>query len=385
MPYVARIAGILALAALGIAVWFSIVLARADAYFRQATPASVQRAVEIAPRNTDYLALRALQLDYDGADSTALTEKIAALNPYSSAPRIKLGLAAEVQGRSADAEKWLLAAAGVDRQFEPRWTLANFYFRAEKPEGFWKWIRSALEVSYGDRTPAFDLCWRVSSDAGEILNRAIPDRREVTGAYLVYLSRTNRLGAMPDVARRLVAYHDESDLPLLFGACDQLLAARDPAALDVWRLTGQSAPVDIFNGDFASPPLNHGFDWRLIESPGVTHVNLSAPPGHRIAFNGQQPESCSLLRQTLALKPNKLYRLRWESRTAAIKSPSGLEWRVAGQHAALLPSSDWTTGELSLTARESFSDLELVYLRPVGEPRAEGNLELRHVRIEAAQ
>jgi hypothetical protein len=67
-----RIIGAVALAVLGVAVWFSIVLARADAYFRQATPESVQRAVEIAPRNTEYLALRALQLDYDGADSTAV-------------------------------------------------------------------------------------------------------------------------------------------------------------------------------------------------------------------------------------------------------------------------------------------------------------------------
>jgi hypothetical protein len=385
MPYVARIAGIAALAALGIAVWFSIVLARADSYFREATSESVQRAVEIAPRNTGYLALRALQLDYDGADSTALTEKIAALNPFSSAPRIKLGVAAEILGHSASAEKWLLDAAAVDHQFEPRWTLANFYFRAEKSNEFWTWIRSALEVSYGDRTPAFDLCWRVSTDAGEILNRAIPDRREVTAAYLIYLSQTQRLQAIPPVARRLASYHDESDLPLLYGACDQLLAARDAAALDLWKLTGQPAPAGIFNGDFSSPPLNHGFDWRPLALPGVTHVNLNAPAGHRIVFNGQQPESCSLLQQTLSLMSGRRYLVRWEARTAGIKSPSGLEWRVAGQHAALPPSEDWSPGELAVTPREPFTGLELFYQRPVGEPRAEGNVELRHIRMEVAQ
>ena len=379
MPYLARIAGAAALASMGIALWYSTVLARADQYFREATPASVQRAVEIAPRNTEYLALRALQLDYDGADSTALTRKIAALNPYSSAPRIMLGLAAEVRGDSAGAEKWLLDAAGADHQFEPRWTLANFYFRGEKPEQFWKWIRLALDVSYGDRAPAFDLCWRVSTDAGEILNRAIPGRHEVTQAYLVYLSKTNRLGAILAVARRLAAYHDDSDLPILFAACDQLLEAHHPSALDLWQLTGQSAPGNIFNGDFATTPLNHGFDWRPVISPGVAHVDLTAPSGHRIVFTGQQPESCSLLRQTLNVAGP--YVLRWESRTSGIKSPSGLEWRVAGQHAALPPSDDWTTAELAFTPRESFTDLELVYQRPLGEPRAEGNIELRHVLL----
>jgi tetratricopeptide (TPR) repeat protein len=386
---VARIAQIIigaaALAALGVAVWFSIVLARADSYFRQATPASVQRAVEIAPRNTEYLALHALQLDYDGADSTAQTEKIAALNPYSSAPRIKLGLAAEVHGDSPTAEKWLLAAAQVDHQFEPSWTLANFYFRAGKTTGFWTWIHSALEVSYGDRTPAFDLCWRVTSDASEILQRAIPARHEVTAAYLVYLARTNRLAALSAVAQKLAPYHDDADLPLLFGATDQLLAARDPSALDVWKLTGQPVlPSGIFNGDFSSPPLNHGFDWRSLQSAGVTHVHLTAPSGHRIAFNGQQPESCPLLQQTLRLIPGRRYLLRWETRTSGLKSPSGLEWRIAAQHASIPPTDDWTPGELIVTPRDPFNDLQLFYQRPLGEPRAEGNIELRRVHMEAA-
>jgi tetratricopeptide (TPR) repeat protein len=371
----ARITGIAALGALGIAVWFSIVLARADSFFRAATPETVQRAVEIAPWNTEYLALRALQFDYEGADSTAVTEKIARLNPYSSAPRIRLGLAREVSGDFANAERWLLDAASVDHQFEPRWTLANFYFRAAKREQFWAWMRSALEVSYGDRTPAFDLCWRVSADASEILNRAIPDRHEVTGAYLVYLIQKKRLEAILPIARRLAAYRDASDLPLLYGACDQLIEARDPAAIEIWRLAGQATPSGIFNGDFAAAPLNHGFDWRVHETTGVTHV------GHRVAFNGQQPESCSLLEQKLFLVNGRRYRFHWEARTTGIKSPSGLEWRIGDQRAALAPSDDWTPGEMLLTARGAFEVLELDYGRPMGESRTEGNVELRRLRL----
>lgn len=400
MYYISRISGTAALAALGIAVWFSIVLARADFYFRQATPASVDRAVEIAPRNTEYLQLRALQVDYDGGDSRALTERIARLNPDSSAPRIKLGLADEVNGDSAGAERWLLDAANVDHQFEPRWTLANFYFRAgNRKEEFWKWMRAALEVSYGDRTPAFDLCWRVSANADEILRRAIPDRHEVTGAYLVYLSQTKHWDGMRAVARRLAAYRDPADLPLLYGACDELLEDGDPAAIDVWLLTGHTMPSEIFNGDFATSPLNHGFDWRLVESPGVTHVNLDAPSGHRIRLNGQEPESCSLLRQWLSLTAGKRYRLQWEARTAGIKSPSGLEWRIGDQIAGLSPGEDWVAGEVTFAAMSAtapggrgsvsglrqqgtfFSVLELVYRRPVGQARIEGNVELRRIRL----
>ncbi len=353
----------------------------------------MQRATEIAPRNTEYLALRALQLEYDEADAGGLTERIAALNPLSSAPRIRLGLAAEVAGDSARAEMWLLDAARVDHQFEPRWTLANFYFRAGKKTEFWTWMRAALAVSYGDRTPAYDLCWRVSSDGAEILRRAIPDRREVVGSYLVYLlqkkpadSRLPPGLAAPqnivEVARRLAGYRDVSDLPLLFWACDELLAARDPGALEVWVLTGQSAPSGIFNGDFATVPLSHGFDWRAIEARGVAHVNLN--PGHRIALSGQEAETGVLLQQTLNLVAGKRYRLQWESRTAGIKAPSGLEWRVAGQHAVLTPSADWAPGEMTIGATDRFQILEFAYQRPVGESRAEGNVELRHVRLTEA-
>ena len=182
-----------------------------------------------------------------------------------------------------------------------------------------------------------------------------------------------------EVARRLAAYHDASDLPLLFGACDQLLAAHDPAALDVWLLTGESAPSGIFNGDFAKAPLNHGFDWRLIESTGVTHVNLD--PGHRISFSGRQPESCALLRQTVMLVAGKQYRLQWEARTAGIKSPSGLLWQGMAPPHTIFPSAEWTTGETIFTAPENFNLLELSYQRPVGESRAEGSVELRRVRL----
>jgi hypothetical protein len=375
MYYISRITGAFALAALGVAVWFSIVLARADFYFRMG---QVERAIEIAPRNTEYLTQRALQVDYDGGDSRSLGQKIAALNPYSSAPRIRLGLAAELSGDSKGAEQWLLDAARVDHQFEPRWTLANFYFRGNKSEEFWKWMQAAIEVSYGDRTPAYDLCWRVSNDAPEIQRRAIPDRHQVLGSYLVYLSQTKRLEGVPEAARRLAAYHDAADLPLLFGACDQLLLAGDAAALDVWLSAGQTAPSGIFNGDFDTPPLNHGFDWKPIESPGVTHVS-----SNRISLGGQEGEACSLLQQTLMLAAGKRYRLQWEARTSGIKSPSGLEWRVAGQRATLLPSEDWTPAEVAFNAKERFELLELAYRRPVGEARAEGNIELRHIRLVA--
>ena len=161
MYHAGRILGGLALLALCVAAWFAIRFARADSEFRSGTIDSVARAAILAPVDSVYLSTRALQIEYAGGDPDPVLQEIARINPAASAPRLRLGLDAEARGDLAAAERWLVDAAQVDRQYEPRWTLANFYFRQsngrrKSSDDFWKWIRSALEVSYGDRGAAFD-------------------------------------------------------------------------------------------------------------------------------------------------------------------------------------------------------------------------------------
>lgn len=381
MYYASRIAGIIALAGLLAATWFSIRLARADALFRTHDPESVARAVALAPGNTEYLLFRALQVDYDGGDPAPLLERAAELNPLSSTPRIRLGLAAEVRGDYALAETQLLSAARIDRQFEPRWTLANFYFRRGNADQFWTWMREALEVSYGDRRPAFDLCWRIGGDAAEILSRAIPERHEVIGAYLGYLLETRRVTAVSPVARKLAAANQAADTALLLAACDALIDAKEAAeAGELWRAMGYSLPVT-----FAAPRLGAGFDWRPIESPGIAHTAVDQPrPMHRITLSGRQPESCELLRRIETLRAGGRYTLRWEARTQGLGSQSGIAWKIGGERAPLVSSESSSAGKLAFTAPSDLTALTLIYERPPGEARAEGSVEVWNVTIVPA-
>jgi len=369
--------------------WLSIRMAAADAAFRLRTSESVAKAVELTPRNTEYLLTRALQLDYAGSDSTAMLQRAADLNPLSSAPRIRLGLAAEVRGDPALAEKWLLAAARVDRQFEARWTLANFYYRQDHVPEFWRWMRQALRVSYGDRTPAFDLCWRASTDPTEILDRAIPDEHGVVAAYLGYLlagaaSEPNKMAAVGPVALKLTAMGEGNDRPALFAACDALInAGNAEAARALWRAMGFPKLDGVVHPDFEVPQVGHGFDWRMTEVPGIVQTDLDQPRAmHRVALNSRQPQSCELLRQVLSLEPQTAYTLHWEARTNGIGSPTGIEWRISGASAAIPAGSEAASGELDFTAASDLVPLSLNYDRPPGEPRAEGSVELWHVRVE---
>jgi tetratricopeptide (TPR) repeat protein len=377
--YARRIFAVAMLFVLAIAAEYSIRLALADAAFRKRTPQSVARALEILPDQAGYLLFRAQQMDYDGENSTALLERAARMNPLSSAPRIRLGLASEVHGDFSGAEKWLLNAARVDRQFEPRWTLANFYFRRGRTAEFWNWMRAALEVSYGDRSLAFDLCWRVSQNAEEVLAHAIPERHEVVAAYLYYVM-DRRHEAVSAAALKLAQLHDGSDVPELETACDLLIdAGKFAEARELWGQMGHSQIGLIANGDFAAEPSGHGFDWRPSPAQGLAY--LAQPDSYRITFSGKQPESTELLRQFVVLQPGKLYSLRWEARTQGFALPSGIEWMAGAIHAKLEEATDWRAGVIDFKAETAVLPITLAYHRPAGQARAEGSVEIRAVSL----
>ncbi len=373
--------GAVSLIALAAAAWWSIRLARGDAAFRNRSPEQVARAVELAPGNSDYLSTLALQAEYTGQDPTPLLEQLAAEHPRSSAPRIRLGLAAEFRGDVQQADRWLQEAYSVDHQFETRWTLANFYFRQGRADDFWKWIRSALEMSYGDRGAAFDLCWQMTGDPQTILDRAIPERREVVASYLGYVLQRHRVNAIASAANLLAKLRTPDDLPLLYVAADALLeAGQGRAAEDLWVALGNSRPSGVTHPNFEMPAAGHGFDWRIVETPGVTHTSLAESSGHRVRFNGHQPESCELFRQVLGgLRPGSRYVLQWESRTQEIASPTGLEWRIGSRGAAITASEEWSTGRMTFVPDSEEATLVLTYKRPEGQVRTEGQLDLRRV------
>ncbi len=374
-----RIFAVAALFVIVISAVYSIRLAMADAAFRKHTPEGVERALQISPNNVSYLLLRALQLEYDGADSTALLERAARAAPLSSAPRIRLGLAAEARGDVSDAEKWLLDAARVDRQFEPRWTLANFYFREERPSEFWKWMRAALEVSYGDRRLAFELCWRMTQNPDEILTRGIPAQHDVLATYLAFVQDQHREAAGA-AALKLAALHNPVDASLLEASCDLLLdSGKVSEALEIWKQLGHLKAGLITNGGFMTEPSGHGFDWRPAHPPGVT--DLQIPGAHRIVLSGKEPESCELLRQIVVLEKGKLYSLTWEARTKDFGAPTGIQWSAGSANGVIERAEDWRAGGLAFKAEAPATPIKLEYQRPMGQARAEGRIEIRKVSL----
>src|SRR4029079_15733325 len=170
-------------------------------------------------------------------------------------------------------------------------------------------MRAALNISYGDRRLAYELCWRMTQDPDEIAALGIPPQHDVLAPYLIYVLEHHH-EAVGRAAITLAALHNRDDVSLLESACDFLIEQGKVAeARELWAHLGRQSAGLIADGDFAKEPRGHGFDWRPAHSQGITHVQVSG--ALRVLLSGTQPESCELLRQYVALEPGYWYSLRW--------------------------------------------------------------------------
>ena len=309
--------------------FYALRLGYAEYLFRSGRPESMARAATLSPQNADYQA-RLDRLD-----------RAVRLNPYLSAAWIELGMRAEAAGDFTRAEAALREAARVDRTFDPRWTLANYYFRRQNWDEFWKWIRAAAEMSYGDRSALFGLCWRATSDPVTILALAIPGDRGVLAAYVSYLAHSQHFEAAPAAAYRWLPLAAKEDVPALLELCDLFIekTPATPDALRIWNALIErgwlpyqrldaAGGYSLSNGVFRMSPLSHGFDWRLPSAPGVRAVWTESPSGLSIALDGHEQEGTDLLAEWMPVLTSSAYEVSTLARAEDIAAGSGLRLKI---------------------------------------------------------
>lgn len=385
----------LALAA-ALAAYWSARLAFAALLYDRETPRDTQRAAALAPGNARY-TLASAQLAEDRAET--LLHSVLRSHPGDSEALIALALRAEMRGDFASAQRGLLQASRSDRGYNPRWTLANYYFRRQDAPNFWKWARAAADMAY-EPTPLFRLLWNYTGDDAEILHRAIPDQPALLRQYLYFLISSPHWDAATSTAARILERPQPEDTPALMAWCDRLLtASRGPDALALWNalvrrnLIGY-APLDPARGPldpaFEYPPTGAGFDWRLAPAPGI-EPSLDRP-GLRLNFTGDQPEACEPLWQYTVLQPAAHYRLTFQYATTAIPPNSGLRWRILDLTAQpaviaqseILSHQDWTQATLLFPTPPALrlARIELSYRRATGTVRIAGSISLRSLTLE---
>lgn len=375
-------------------------LGYADLLFSTGDREAVEKARRLAPGKAEYFARKV-----EGEPFSPIARAVE-LNPYYARGWIELALEAELAGQPSQAERLLLEAFRRDRSYLPRWSLANFYFRSGKREQFWLWARRAAEMAPYDQSALFELCWRMSGDAAEILTKAIPADPAILSQYLNYLLRTQRLEAARSAAEALARLAGPPQRAAVLYACDRLLAAgRVREAAELWNLLASRnllpypplAAVQgsiVTNGDFSQEPVPGGFDWRIPRVNGVAVGGPGRPPGLTLDFSGAQPQSCELASQALLVEGGLRYGVRYSYRTRGVGPGTGLRWAIG----PLAGGGWWAQGpDLSHEewAEQGFeflappgpqgARLVLVYERALGTTRIEGTLELRRIEVRPVE
>jgi len=176
----------------------------------------------------------------DQAARRELLEAAIAAHPRSALVWIRLGLELEQARDEEAAEKALLQAAYLDHQLLPAWTLANFYFRQNRREDFWKWGARAATLTYDDDRPLLQLADRLEPDADALLRR-LEAPPGLTRAYLDFLVGQQRMGAAQHAARFLLRFHDPADRKRILSLADRQLAAGHRVdAEELWNAIANS-------------------------------------------------------------------------------------------------------------------------------------------------
>ncbi len=303
------------------------------------------------------------QLDeQQGANPIGSLRRAVALSPREALYHSRLGLTLEGQGALEPAERELILGTQLSRKYEPRWDLLNFYFRRAQWDRFWPTVADALPVSWGDRTPLFELA--LQAPAGKTrLQEALPAKRDVRFNYAVFLISRGDLAAATAFITELAASRVLEERPDFLYWIDLMLQKRMlHEALATWRALSES-------GD--------PFPWKPGRVSGVTIYPLEGE-AWRVLFSGNQPEHCVLLESVKPVAAGQSYRLE-TSLEEKLSPAGGLLWHVETLEASprLLDQSFTVTGPVEAVR------IKLEYQRPQGSVRAEGEVRIHSVRLKA--
>ncbi len=380
---------VLVVCALAVAGYWSGRLAIADHLSRSASRQDRERAVRLAPSAMFYERL-ADKREETGQNPIPDLLRAAALDPQNSERHLRLGLRAELEGDIALAERSLIRAAELSRLYAPRYALAQYYFRRENADGFWRWRQAALQSAYGDVTPLLELGRRMQPDVNVLTREAMTAKPLVARQWLAMLVRDGGvLEALP-LARHIARSSAREDVPALLGYCNLSLSAGNAdAAVDIWNslcrrgqlpyepLNRERGPW-VTNPEFASAPLGTGLDWNVAKAPWLQSDH--SPGELRVRLSGDQPEDCLLAWQYVPTVRGKKYRLRARLRGDG----SGLSWIV------FEPSGKWSGGRLQadgwliFEAPADVIRLALMYRRPAGSARLRGTAVLTRIILDPA-
>ena len=348
-----------------------------------APTAAVRFAAALMPLDeaNDLRAAEADPVDNE-ADLRAALEK----NPWNTRSWIGLSVHAEMRGDVSGAEGFLRSAAAHDIGRQPRWALANFYYRQGDQQHFLEWANDYRSVTHDQEEGLFRMVAEVVPDAGSFAS-ALPHLGCDELPLAIQAVKMRSLAPDPLVDTMTSVCADTSSRKTLMQLVTELLMQDDVIrASEVWHNMGQR--VTLSNADFKDPVTGEGFDWRINQSPSV-RVRQQPQTGLQFDLEEGSSSGTVLLFQPVLLTPGARYRLDMisESNPPAVET---FRWELVelstGRHLDTQLDEEnineqpaWEFRAPAVTPKTLA--LALFYRRPIGATSFHGRFILHGVRL----
>ena len=261
-------------------------------------------------------------------------------NPYDPQAWINLAAAHEFQGDTSRAEEDLRNASALAPNLPIyQWTIGNYFLLHGNTGEAFRHLKVVLAGSRQYDPTIFNIAWKSSGNAGQILQELIPHDLPAEFSYLNYLVAQQRFPDAQAVWKRIAASPGKFDPHQAADYIDSLIKTHQAGpAYEAWTdlqakgliRTPPGGPGRNFvtNGNFEDPLLNMGFGWRIVNVPGV-YAGLDTAtfhsPGHSLSiqFYGDHNMNYHQLYQFVKVSPNHAYQLNAFMKTQDITSDSG--------------------------------------------------------------
>jgi hypothetical protein len=261
-------------------------------------------------------------------------------SPYNPQAWINLAATHEFQGDPSKAEEDLRIASTLAPHLPNyQWTIGNYFLLHGNTQEAFRHLRVVLAGSRQYDRTVFNVAWKASGNAAQILQELIPNDLPAEFNYLNYLTNEQRFPEAGEAWKRIAGNTESFDPHEASGYIDTLIkTGRVDAAYQAWNdlqgkgliRTSQGGPNQnlITNGNFEDPLLNMGFGWRIQDVLGVYAGPDTATfhsPGHSLSvqFTGNQNLNYHQVFQFVKASPNHQYQLDAFMKTQNITSDSG--------------------------------------------------------------
>ena len=404
--WTSRIVLVLICGAVGLYLWFVVRVYVAYRLASRHDPTSLQRAIQLEPRDANSYALLGQYLIWDAQDPRAAAiqfQHAVKLNPYTSSYWTNLARAERSFGNDGEQAAAIRKAIAADPTTpDLAWSAANYLLIQGDTEEALEQFAVVIRSDPAMAEAALERSWRAIEQVDPIQRRLPPDPSVYLSFVKILVARQQWVPAQQVWSSMLgLNRHFEARAALFY--VDALLAKQDVlGAQKVWQqIVNASSDLKAYitpgnlvvNPSFDHEFLNAAFDWHYSGQNGVAMV-LDPTQTHEsseallITYSGANNEDAGIS-QPVPVTPGVAYIASAWVKSEELDTANGPQLTVFdGYHNQTLARSDETLGSTSWhQVQATFTapkETNLVMIRVSREPastRIQGKLWIDNVHL----